>query len=72
MNHVLCAALATQECFNEAQSGMIMIMSLLLLCGPQDGAGIVDSKSRGKVASTLAQNSWIDLGDFNGETLFMN
>lgn len=29
MNHVLCAALATQECFNEAQSSMIMKMSLL-------------------------------------------
>lgn len=28
MNHVTCAALATQECFNEAQSGIIMIMSL--------------------------------------------
>lgn len=35
----------------------------------QDEARIVDSVARGKVASTLEQNSWIDLGNFKGEVI---
>ncbi|XP_058959077.2 uncharacterized protein [Pocillopora verrucosa] len=35
----------------------------------KDGARIVDSAARGKVASTLEQNSWIDLGNFKGRCI---
>ena len=40
---------------------------LLLFCALQDGAKVVDSQIRGKAASTLSQNSWINLGDFGGK-----
>ena len=32
----------------------------------QNGARIADSLSMGKVASTLAKGSWIDMGNFKG------
>ena len=33
----------------------------------QNGARIADSLSMGKVASTLAKGSWIDMGNFRGK-----
>jgi len=35
----------------------------------KDGARIADSVSRGKVASTLEQGSWIDMGNFQGKCI---
>ncbi|XP_020608822.1 uncharacterized protein LOC110047416 [Orbicella faveolata] len=55
--------------FNEAQSDSSPDLKGSFPAQLKDGAGIVDSKSRGKVASTLAQNSWINLGDFNDRCL---
>lgn len=55
--------------FNEAQGDSSPDLKGTFPAQLKDGAGIVDSKSRGKVASTLAQNSWIDLGDFNERCL---
>ena len=43
------------------------IYTLVLFC--QNGAKIVESSARGKVASTKegGSNSWIDLGNFTGK-----
>ncbi|XP_022780748.1 uncharacterized protein LOC111321985 isoform X2 [Stylophora pistillata] len=55
--------------FNEAQGDSSPDLVGNFPAQLKDEARIVDSVARGKVASTLEQNSWIDLGNFKGRCI---
>ena len=45
---------------------LLQVDKMFVACFYQDGARIADSVARGKVASTLEQGSWINIGNLKG------